>query len=349
MSKVLIVGAGLSGLSTAYALKDSNFEVEILEARPRLGGRIFSKKGINFNLELGATWFGPQHTNLLALVNQLKVPYKIQENGREALYDFRPKGGIERFQIPSQGVSTFKFQNGSFDLINGLYQQVSASIQFNEVVKSIKFDDKISVGTEQKHFEADYIVMSLPVQLIADSIQFEPNLSESLNLLFSETHTWMSDSIKFSVAFDSAFWKNEKFTGTLMSPQQIIQEMYDHSHIKASQNALVGFLNAGYSELSEEDRKTKVLNQLESISMNNMSEVNAYADMNWRNEKFTIHEKAQSLVPHQNNGNPRLREGLFGNRLFFSASETAAQTPGYMDGAVHRGLEVGELLLKKLA
>jgi len=31
--------------------------------------------------------------------------------------------------------------------------------------------------------------------------------------------------------------------------------------------------------------------------------------------------------------------------LFFSASETAQQTPGYMDGAVHRGTEVADSLL----
>jgi monoamine oxidase len=44
-----------------------------------------------------------------------------------------------------------------------------------------------------------------------------------------------------------------------------------------------------------------------------------------------------------------LRAGFFNNKLFFSASETAAQTPGYMDGAVHRGLEVGELIKNRLA
>jgi len=44
MPKVLIIGAGLSGLSTAYVLRNSNFDVEILEARPRLGGRIYTIK-----------------------------------------------------------------------------------------------------------------------------------------------------------------------------------------------------------------------------------------------------------------------------------------------------------------
>lgn len=348
MPKVLIVGAGLSGLTTAYALKDSNFDIEILEARPRLGGRIFTQKLENCNLELGATWFGPQHTNLLALIKQLNIPFKHQENGREALYDFRPKGRIERFEIPAQGIPTYKFEGGTSRLIDKLHQGLSASIHYNAVVSSVNFDTHFKVETEHQEFEADYLVLSLPPQLIADTIRFEPSLPESFRGLMANTHTWMSDSIKFSVAFSSGFWKNEQFTGTLMSPQQIIQEMYDHSDKDHLQNALVGFLNSGYSVLSEEERKTQVLKQLERISSHKVAETCAYADVDWRTEKFTIHKNAQALVPHQNNGNSRLREGFFGEKLFFSASETAAQTPGYMDGAVHRGLEVGELLLKKL-
>lgn len=349
MPKVLIVGAGLSGLSTAYALRNSSLDVEILEARPRLGGRIFTKKSEKSNLELGATWFGPQHKSLLELVHQLNIPFKTQENGREAIYDFRPNGNLERFQIPRQSAPTYKFENGSSDLINALHQEITASIHYNEVVKSVKYDTYFKVQTEQNQFEADYLIMSIPPQLIADSVEFEPDLPESSRLLFSKTHTWMSDSIKFSVAFESSFWKTERFIGTLMSPQQIIQEMYDHSDLKTSQHAMVGFLNSKFTVLSEEERKTEVLNQLQSISTKQIIENPAYADVNWRNEKFTIHKNAQSLVPHQNNGHPKLREGFYKNKLFFSASETSSQTPGYMDGAVHRGLEVGELLLNLLA
>lgn len=348
MPKVIIVGAGLSGLSTAYALRNSNYDVEILEARPRPGGRIFTKTIHHQKLELGATWFGPQHTSLLKLIEELNTPYKLQENGREVLYDFRPNGNLERYQIPSQSSSTFKFQNGTSQLIETLQQKIKAKIHFNEILSSVKFENHFKLHTSNRLFEADYVVMSIPLQLISDTIQFEPNLTKTSRALFSNTHTWMSDSIKFSVAFDSDFWKTNQYMGTLMSPQQIIQEMYDHSDIENSQSALVGFLNSNYSKFTSQQRQSQVLNYLEKIFSRNTFQSLAYADINWRDEKFTIHHKAQPLVPHQNNGNPALRETFYDNRLFFSASETAAQTPGYMDGAVHRGLEVGEQLLKKL-
>jgi monoamine oxidase len=37
---VLVVGAGMAGLSAARALHDAGFDTSIIEARTRLGGRI---------------------------------------------------------------------------------------------------------------------------------------------------------------------------------------------------------------------------------------------------------------------------------------------------------------------
>lgn len=349
MAKVLIIGAGLSGLSSAYALRSAKAEVEILEARSRLGGRIFTKQAEACHLELGATWFGPQHTSLLELVKALNVPYKVQDNGSEAIYDFRPDGNLERFQIPAHGASTYKFEHGTSSLIEALSQNISAKIHFDEAVKSISYDDTFLVKTTTGAYRADYVLMSIPVQLMIDSVSFSPELPLAYKNLFSNTHTWMSDSIKFSVGFSSAFWKNNRFVGTLMSPKQIIQEMYDHSTKDQTQQALVGFLNSAYASFSESERQTAVLDQLQGIFPSKALKALAYADVNWRKENFTIHETAQALAPHQNNGHPNLRDGFFEDKLFFTASETAAQTPGYMDGAVHRGLQAGKLILNKLS
>ncbi len=348
MHKVVIIGGGLSGLCTAYALRRTNVEIKILEARPRLGGRIFTQKRKDFYLELGATWFGPQHTSLLKLIQDLEISYKTQDNGREAVYDFRPNGHLERYQIPKQPASTFKFKEGTHALIQAIQKNISAKIYYEHVVTSLKFDNKFQVETENNTFDADFVVMSIPPQLAKDSIHFDPKLPSDFLKLLEHTHTWMSDSIKFSAAFSSASWKSGGFIGTLMSPQQIIQEMYDHSDIDTLQNALVGFLNSSNANLSPQDRQEKVLQHLTNIFKIKPEELLAYQDVDWRKESFTIAETAKALTAHQNNGHPFLRNGFFNNKLFFSASETSAQTPGYMDGAVHRGLEVGKLISKSL-
>ena len=48
---IIIIGSGVSGLTIASGIKDNNFL--ILEARERIGGRIFTNDN---NLDMGAAW-----------------------------------------------------------------------------------------------------------------------------------------------------------------------------------------------------------------------------------------------------------------------------------------------------
>jgi len=55
--KVLVIGAGISGLAAAKELVDAGCEVTVLEARSRLGGRIWTSNQWNkIPLDMGASW-----------------------------------------------------------------------------------------------------------------------------------------------------------------------------------------------------------------------------------------------------------------------------------------------------
>lgn len=74
---VLIIGAGFSGLAAAYKLHQQKIPFTILEARNRIGGRVFSfrpPEADKLVIELGAEWVGDSHERLKDLCKEFKLP-----------------------------------------------------------------------------------------------------------------------------------------------------------------------------------------------------------------------------------------------------------------------------------
>ncbi len=88
----VVIGAGFSGLAAAYKLKNAGWNVTVLEARDRIGGRVFSHslpQNKNLVCELGAEWVGESHERLKALCSDFKIPLQkhqfddyLMQNGK---------------------------------------------------------------------------------------------------------------------------------------------------------------------------------------------------------------------------------------------------------------------------
>lgn len=72
----VVIGAGFAGLAAAYKLKNAGWKVTVLEARDRIGGRVFSHKFLSTDLicELGAEWVGESHERIKALCRDFNIP-----------------------------------------------------------------------------------------------------------------------------------------------------------------------------------------------------------------------------------------------------------------------------------
>ena len=71
---VVVVGAGLAGLSAARDLTRKGLEVVVLEGRDRVGGRTFDQPLRNgVTVEFGGQWIGPTQDVIASLVDELDL------------------------------------------------------------------------------------------------------------------------------------------------------------------------------------------------------------------------------------------------------------------------------------
>src|SRR5215469_3023321 len=75
----IVVGAGLSGLAAAYALAKERWKVTVLDARDRIGGRVFTYRfedhtaARHLYCELGGEWIGRGHKRMKALCKEFDL------------------------------------------------------------------------------------------------------------------------------------------------------------------------------------------------------------------------------------------------------------------------------------
>jgi monoamine oxidase len=85
--RVIVIGAGFSGLSAAYELSRAGYEVTAVEARNRVGGRVVSFGDLvpGKNVEGGAELIGSNHPTWVAYADRFKLSFlDVTEEDLEA-------------------------------------------------------------------------------------------------------------------------------------------------------------------------------------------------------------------------------------------------------------------------
>ena len=83
---LVVVGAGLAGLSAARAAANAGASVVVVEARDRVGGRVLNEDiGGGNVVEVGGQWIGPTQDRLAALARMDGAVRSGEETARAAL------------------------------------------------------------------------------------------------------------------------------------------------------------------------------------------------------------------------------------------------------------------------
>jgi monoamine oxidase len=334
---VLIIGAGLTGLTLAYYLRQLNIKVKILEANHTIGGRIKTKyNNDQAPIELGATWLIDQQVNALALLKELNIPVFEQYYSNTAIYQPNKMQAAQLVQLPSNNSVSYRVANGTYSIIKTLTDQLKENtVTCNQSVQSIKLiSDGLEASTNDTRYHCKHIVSTLPPLLFSKRITLEPTLSKELEELLKKTHTWMHNSIRIGFTYKRPFWKAERTSGTIYSSVGIIQEFYDHSNAENNLHAMSGFINGEFSKYTKEKRKELALNQLQRYYGDDALAYENYEECVWIDNKFTSTPSDSFLMPQANNGHPLYLKSYLDNRLFISGAETSSVFSGKMEGAI---------------
>ncbi len=90
---IVVIGAGVSGLAAAQRLRDLGYDVVVVEARGRIGGRVWTDHSTGHPLDLGAGWIEGTHGNpLTPLAEHAGVRTAITNYDNE--YTYGPDGKL---------------------------------------------------------------------------------------------------------------------------------------------------------------------------------------------------------------------------------------------------------------
>ncbi|AVP97037.1 amine oxidase [Ahniella affigens] len=101
---VLVIGAGMAGLAAASHLRDAGLQVQVLDARSRLGGRVWTSRAWpDLPMDLGASWIhGAQGNPMTALARAAGVKTVATSYERALAFDAAGKvirgGSLRHFE-----------------------------------------------------------------------------------------------------------------------------------------------------------------------------------------------------------------------------------------------------------
>ncbi len=329
--KLLIIGGGLSGLYLASLLEEK-YEITIVEARERLGGRVFSIDGH----DMGPSWIWSHHKNMLHLVSELKLELFSQYNTGYALYDTKEK--LELFNSPPQAPCARV--SGTLSLVIDKLQKnlQKTKIILNEKVMSIKdLEDTLEVQSDKNMYEVNKVIVTLPPRLCT-KLEFTPSLSEAAYTKLMQTQTWMGNSAKCVVEFKTAFWRDKGLSGFVFSNQGPLGEIHDAS--TENKAALFGFVSASANMNNFHESVRTQCKQLFKITDEDIVNIHL---LDWRDETFSsAEEDSKALGGHPEYG---IDLSHHKNKVLFSATEFSHKEGGYLDGALIRAQEIAKTLL----
>jgi monoamine oxidase len=179
----IVIGAGYAGLTAARKLIQANKNVLLLEARDRVGGRVYTKTLDDGSyVDLGGAWVGPTQDKIYELAREFGVEtFKTYDIGKSTI---SYKGKVKRYKgiIPPLPVGALLSLDFAMKKMNRLSKSVNLEKPW--LTPNAEYYDSMTLDTWM-HKETNFATARAMFKIAAESIwACHPNEISMLHALF---------------------------------------------------------------------------------------------------------------------------------------------------------------------
>ena len=350
---VVVVGAGLAGLTAADALHAAGRTVTVVEARAAVGGRIKTLTDGDLCLDLGATWHWSNQSAMGALAAELGLGVFPQFRTGSAVAEDGPGVRPRLLDLPPPEPAELRFAGGAQSLCLRLAARLpEGSVTLETEAMAVSAEDvgvrvivADAAGTESR-IGCGSVVIAVPPRLARAGITFTPELPEDLVRVMEGTPTWMATAVKCIAVYESAFWRDAGLSGLAFSRPGPLTEIHDACTPDGATAAVWGFMSPDHAfrDLDPEARMRAVFEQLGRLFGAQAADPVRYVERDWSDDPYTNDEVVWFEDPLAY-GQPALAEPQWDGRLLWAGTETATVGAGHMEGAVRSGRRAAAQIL----
>jgi len=352
--RVIIVGAGLSGLVAGYELTRAGHDVTILEARNRVGGRVFTLRtpfSDGHFADAGAARIPLDHEMTIGYADHFELTldpfypessYYVNLSSDErtliSASDYLNNPPWEGF--PLNRKDFVKIRGGTDKLPQAFADTLTDQIHLATPVESIEQNaDGIIVGvSDGTEYSADRALCTVPLPVL-NRIQFSPQLSDAKVEASSGGYDYAASTRVF-MQFANRFWESEGLNGWGNTdwPEEIWHPTWDRGGPRGLLMSYLFYDRAvELDQLSEENGIQHLLNRWTNVfpGVYDNIELEHSTSHSWALQEWS--GGAWASPTEEQNEALAARIGAAEGRIHF-AGEHASDYHGWMQGALVSGL-----------
>lgn len=353
LKKIIIMGAGVSGLVAAYELSKVGHIVSVLEASPRVGGRVLTlrnKFSRGHFVEAGAARILPYHDLTLAYSQHFGLN----------LQPFYPKDGLyiqvkdnQRTLISASDLSKAapqakildwtKIEQGSDRLPLAFAKALSGKIRLGDPVTRIEQTSKgvqVLCQSGIKH-NGDFLLCTIPLTVM-NHISVNPPLSSPKQVAISGGYNYRPATRMF-VEFPERFWEKEGLNGWgrfYDRPEELWHPTWDSSSQTGILHSyLKGELALMMDALQPEARLAQLLLEWEKILPSVREYPVSAISYSWTKNPWSMGGWAYPTKSQEQDLFEQLQQKE--GRIHF-AGEHTSKTRGWIQGALESGIRAAK-------